>query len=109
MASSGVIGTVGGDTADLLLLGDLRQQVWQHRAVALPTGGEFYCPDITGLRVHANMDLAPLPAARSPMLACLPFTVAAELDAGAINEQGHRAVRTAVRDLHRKPGRQSVE
>lgn len=43
------------------------------------------------------------------MLARLPFTIAAELDAGAIDGQGHGTAGAAVRDLHDKPCLASAE
>lgn len=58
MASSDVIGPISRDRADLFIFGELRQQIWQHRAIALPAGGEFDGPNITGLRI----DLSPAPS-----------------------------------------------
>ena len=43
------------------------------------------------------------------MFARLPLAIAAELDAGAINEQRHGPVGAAVGDLHRKPGLTSAK
>lgn len=59
MASSGIIGPVHRDLADLLIFGELSQQSWQHRAIALPARRDFDVTNVTGLRIHTDMDLAP--------------------------------------------------
>ena len=45
MASAGIVGTIRGHGADVLVLGDLAQQVRQDGAVAFPAGGELDGPD----------------------------------------------------------------
>src|SRR3546814_9548466 len=45
------------------------------------------------------MDLAPLASALRPVLANLPFAIAEELNASAVDQQVERTVGTAIRDL----------
>jgi len=59
MTGPGVIGAVGGHLADRLLRWDLRQEFRQHRAVADPASRDLDGPDLEGLRIDAEMDLAP--------------------------------------------------
>ncbi len=65
MATAGVTGAVGGHRADLLALGDLVQQVWQDRTVAVAAGRELHRADVGRGRIHGQMDLAP-PLGRLP-------------------------------------------
>ena len=55
----GVIGPVGRDLADGLLGRDLRQQFRQHGPVPDPAPSDLDRPDLEGLRIDAQMDLAP--------------------------------------------------
>ena len=99
VAPAGVMGPVGRDRTDLLVIGDLVQQVWQGRAIALLAGGELHGPDVGCGRVHGQINLAPLAPARPPMLASVPFAIAKELDPGAIHQQVEGAIHPAIRDL----------
>jgi hypothetical protein len=49
----------GGHGADLFTPGDLVQQVWQDRTVAVAAGGKLHRPDVRSGRIHGQMDLAP--------------------------------------------------
>lgn len=59
MATTRVIGPVGSDGADLFVSGDLVQQFWQDRTVAVAARGELYRADVRSCRIHGQMDLAP--------------------------------------------------
>jgi len=99
VAAACVVGAVGSDSADLLYLGDLAEQVGQHGAVAVAARGEFHRSDVGGGRVHGQMDLAPLASALHSVLAGLPFAITEELDPGAVDQQVQRAICAAIRDL----------
>ena len=99
VASARVIGAVRGHCADLFALGDLVKQLWQDRTVAVAAGGEFHGADVRRGRVHGQMYLAPLAASLNTVLAGLPFTIAQELDASAVNQQVQWAVGAPIRDL----------
>ena len=94
MAAARVVGTVGGDRADLLVRGNLAEQVRQNGAVAVAAGGEFHGADVRSGWVHGQMDLAPLASALHPVLAGLPFATAQELDPGAVEEVIERTLNT---------------
>lgn len=100
VAAAGIVGTIRGHGADVLVLGDLAQQVRQDWAVAFPARGELDGPDIRGGDIHRQMHLAPLAAALNAMLAGLPFAVAKKLDAGAVHQKIQRPFGTAIGDLH---------
>jgi hypothetical protein len=85
--AAGVIGAVCGDRADVFALGDLAQQVWQERTVAIAAGGELHRTDAGRGGVHGQMDLAPLASALNAVLAHLPLAIAEELDPGAVHQQ----------------------
>ena len=100
MASAGIEGTIRGHGADVLVLGDLAQQVRHDRAAAFPARGELDGPDIRGGGVHCQMHLAPLATTLNTMLAGLPFAVAKKLDAGTVHQQIQRPVGTTIGNLH---------
>jgi hypothetical protein len=89
----------GGHGADLFTPGDLVQQVWQDRTVAVAAGGKLYRPDVRSGCIHCQMDLTPLAAALHAVLARLPFTVTEELYPGTVHQQVKRAISTPIRDL----------
>lgn len=60
MALFGVVRAVPTDTADLLILRDLRQQIWEDRGISDRIGGDFNSPDIKRLCVDPDVHLAPL-------------------------------------------------
>ena len=71
MALFGVISAVPTDTADLLILRDLRQQIGEDKGIPDQVGGDFNSPDIKRLCVDPDMLLALLgdnrrPSRRSP-------------------------------------------
>jgi hypothetical protein len=70
------MGAIGGHSADLFTLGDLVEQLGQHRAVAVAAGGKLHRPDVRSGGVHGQMDLAPLAPALNAMLARLPCAIA---------------------------------
>ncbi len=86
-ATACVIGTVGGHCADVFAFGDLVEQLWQDRTVAVAAGREFNRPDVRRGGVHRQMDPAPLASALNTVLSGLPFAVAEELDPGVVNQQ----------------------
>ena len=60
MALFGVVRAVPTDTADLLILRDLRQQIGEDRRIAVSVAGDFNSPDIKRLCVDPDVHLAPL-------------------------------------------------
>ncbi len=66
-----VVSAVRGHCADLLVLWDLVEQLWQDRTFAVAAWGEFYGADVRGSRVHGQMYLAPLSTPPNTMLAGL--------------------------------------
>ncbi len=125
VAAAGVVGPVrcpatvcmqtvrgGGHGADLFALGDLVEQPWQDRAVAVAAGGEFHGADVRSGGIHGQMDLAPplgecphspsgqrLAASLDAMFPGLPFAIAEELDPGAVDQQVERAVSATIWDM----------
>src|SRR3546814_12431637 len=65
----------------------------------LSAKGEFDGADVGRGRIHGQMDLAPLASALRSVLANLPFAIAEELNASAVDQQVERTVGTAIRDL----------
>jgi hypothetical protein len=96
MALAGVEGAVGGDAGDLLVVWDLVEQFGQHGRVAHVAGGELGSPDFQGFLVDTDVDLAPDPTFSASMLAGVPFALALDLDASAVDQQMQRSVRTTV-------------
>jgi len=88
MALPGVVCAVPTDTADLLILRDLHQQIGEHRRIALSVGGDLNSPSIEGFRVNSDMDLAPLATIGSAKFAGLPLTLTHHLDAGDSKPHG---------------------
>jgi len=94
MAAAGVMGSIGGNRADLLALGDLVEQFRQDRTVATDVWGKLLNADVRSGGVHGQMDLVTLAAALNAVLAGLPLSIAQELDAGA-----EQTIRPALGDL----------
>lgn len=112
MALAGVEGTIGGDAADLLFGRDLVQQFWQHRRIAYVARSELRRSDFQGLLIDPDVDLAPDPAFCTAMLAGVPLAFALDLDAGAVDQQMQRTIRSTVGDVHLQgflPPRQRAE
>ena len=65
MALSDVVGTVGGDAVDLLLRGDLAEQIGQDWRIADVVCGDLDGPNFRRLFVYPEVNLAPDPR-RSP-------------------------------------------
>ena len=82
MALPGVVCAVPTDTADLLILRDLHQQIGEHRRIALSVGGDLNSPSIEGFRVNSDINLAPLATIGSAKFAGLPLALTHHLDAG---------------------------
>ena len=99
MAAARVVGAVGGDGADRLAFGDLAEQVRQHGTITVAAGGEFDGADVRRGRVHGQMHLAPLASSLRAMLARLPFAIAEELDASAVDQQVQWPIGTSIRNL----------
>lgn len=61
VAAAGVIGAIGGHGADLFVLGDLVEQLWQDRAVAVATGRAIFFPQQpeADARLHCFGAVAP--------------------------------------------------
>jgi len=84
---SGIIGAIAVDAEDRLILGDLRQKRRKGRRITDGVGRDLDCPDIQGLRIDPDMNLAPLAAIGSAVLPCFPFAFAHHLDSGAVDQQ----------------------
>ena len=80
MTVSGIIGAIAVDAEDRLILGDLRQKRRKGRRITDGVGRDLDCPDIQGLRIDPDMNLAPLAAIGSAVLPCFPFAFAHHLD-----------------------------
>ncbi|SDE57205.1 hypothetical protein SAMN04488105_10547 [Salipiger thiooxidans] len=82
VALARVIGTVGGDAADLLIRRDLAEQIGQNRCVADMVSCDFNGSDVQCLLVNPEMDLAPDPPLGTAMLAGVPLAFAINPDSG---------------------------
>ena len=112
MALAGVEGTTGGDAAELLFGRDLVQQFWQHRRIAHVACGELRRSDFQGLLVDPDVDLAADPAFCTSMIAGVPLAFALDLDAGTVDQQMQRTIRSTVGGVHLQgflPPRQRAE
>ena len=69
VAAAGVIRTIGGHAADLLILGDLVEQFRQNRTVTVGAESALHGADVRRGRVHGQMHLAPLAAIAVDLLA----------------------------------------
>jgi hypothetical protein len=85
VALARVTGAIGGDTADLLTLGDLAEKVGQDRRGADMASGDLGGPDRQRLLVDAEVDLKPDAPLRAAMLAGVALAVTLDLDARAID------------------------
>jgi len=99
MALAGVECAISGDAGDLLIGWDVVEQFGQHGRVAHVAGGEFRRPDLQGLLINSDVDLAPDAALRAAMLAGVPFPFALDLDACAVDQQVQRPLRSAIGDV----------
>jgi len=86
--------------ADVFVVRDPVEKVWQDGAVAFPAGGKLDRTDVGCGSVHGQMDLAPLASPLNTVLPGLPLAIAEELDAGAIHQQIQRPASTAIGNLH---------
>ena len=96
VALAGVVGTVCRDTADLLVIRDLAEEVGQDRRIADVAPGDLNGPNLQRFLVDPEVDLAPDATFRATMLAGVPFAFALDLDAGAVDQQVQRAFRSTV-------------
>ena len=80
MAFSGIVGTVRGDAAYLLVRRELVEQIGQHRHIADVAPGDLDGPNLQRFLVEAEMDLAPDPPFPATMLAGVPLAFALHLD-----------------------------
>lgn len=100
MARLGVIGAIPADAGQGFVRRYLSQQVGQHGGISHAVVGHFDGPYLQGLRIDAQMHLAPLPTVLGTVLFALPFIFAQELDAGAVHQQVQRAGAGSVGQLH---------
>ena len=82
---SGIVGTVGGDAADLLIRRDLVEQIGQHRRMTDLAPGDLDGPYFQRLFVDPEVDLTPDPLFCTAMVAGVPL--AFHLDPCAVDQQ----------------------
>ena len=99
MALAGIEGTIGGDAGDLLIGRDLVQKFRQHGGITHVADGELRGPDLQGLLVSSDVNLAPDAALRAAMLAGSPLAFALNLDAGAVDQEVQRPLRSTIGDV----------
>jgi hypothetical protein len=115
MAFSGIVGTVGCDTGDVLIGGDLGQQFRQHAGIPDVATGDLDRPDLERLFVDPEVDLAPDTAFCPAVLARIPLAFPFDLDPGAVrcpatvclqtvrgDQEMKRTLRSPMRDVHDK-------
>ena len=114
MASARVVGTVGSHAADLLIVRDLVEQMWQHRGIPRVATRDLDGSDFQCSLVDTDVDLAPDTPFAAAMLAGVPFAFTLDLDPCAVHcpavaacsnervQQVQRAFRAAIRDVDRK-------
>ena len=90
----------GGHGADPIVWGNPVQKIGQDGAVAIAAGGELDGSDVGRGCIHREMHLAPLASTLDTVLAGLPFTVAQELDPGAVHQQIQRPRSATIGDLN---------
>lgn len=76
VALAGVEGSIGRDAGNLLIGRELVEQFRQHGRVAHVAGRELRRPDLQGLLVNSDVDLAPDTPFRAAMLARVPLAFA---------------------------------
>lgn len=99
MAFAGVEFAIGCDAGDLLLWRDLGEQFGQHGCVADVAAGKLRRPDFQRLLVDLDVHLPPDAPFGTAMLAGVPLAFTLDLDAGAVDQQVQRAVRTTIGDV----------
>lgn len=100
MALSGVVGTVGGGAADLLLRGDLAEQIGQDWRIASVACCDLDGPNFQRLPIYPEVDLAPDLPFRAAMLAGMPLAFALDHDTCVVYLQMQRTLgATVVRGL----------
>ena len=91
LASLGVICPVSADAGHGFIRRYLSKQVGQHGRVAHAVVSHFNGPYFQGLRINAQMHLAPLSSTFTAVLGTLlfahPFTLAQEFDTSAVHQQ----------------------
>jgi hypothetical protein len=80
VALARLAGTVGCDTGDVLIGGDLGQEFGQHGRVAYAAAGELRRPGLQRFLVDPEIDLAPGTAFGTAVLASAPRAVALDTD-----------------------------
>lgn len=100
VAFARVVRAVCRNAANLLVLRNLAEQIRQHRCIADMAPGDLHGPDLQRFFVDAEVDLAPYPAFRAAVFASVPFPFAFDLDPGAIDQQVHRPLGPAIRDVY---------
>ena len=96
VAFARVVGAIGRDAADLLVLWDLTEKVGQHRRITNVAPGDLDGSDLQRFLVDPEVYLAPDPPFGAAMLAGVPLALALDLDARAVDEQVQRALRPTV-------------
>jgi len=102
MTLARVVCTVRGHAANLLIARDLVEQIGQHRRIPGVAAGDLNRSDFQRLRVVTDVDLAPDAALGAAVLASIPFAFTLNLDPCAVDKQVQRALRAAIRNVHRK-------
>jgi hypothetical protein len=87
VAGAHAVGSICGDDADELPVCHLVQQVGQRERVADPTARDLNEPDFLRFRVDPEVNLAPLPLLRRPVLIGQPFAIAFDVHAVAVDQQ----------------------
>ena len=90
VAGSCVVGPIGADCGDGLILGDLVQQFRQHGGIAHSAAGNLNGADVPCLGIEAEVDLAPLTGLGRAVFAGEPLTIARCLDPSAVDQQVQR-------------------
>ena len=98
VASARVIGPIGGDRGDLLIGGNLFQQVGQHGCITDVACRDTDRADLQCFFVHTEMKLAPQALLWAAVLARVPLPFTLGLDPGRINQQVQRPLASAIGD-----------
>jgi len=101
MAFASVAGTVCGDAADLLILGNPVGQVGQNRSITDVASRDLDGVDLQCLFVDAEMYFAPDPPFGAAMLAGVPLTFTLDLAPCAVDQHVQRPPGAAIRGCSR--------
>lgn len=102
MALARVMGSVGSDAGDLLVVRDLVKQLRQLERVPNVAAGDLDRPDLQCFLINPTRWVLRHTRRSGPPYLRVPLTFALDLDASAVDQQVERTERPPMRNVHGK-------